>query len=135
MEPRTIVVQSKRCRQELIFGSLSLELNLPTSIIFKEKALVRLHSAAGLDEEIHVSTTFSERVPFGDTLRRHLAIVAPASLPGPWNPVDGGFVSNVSSLTLTKISGEPFTSIPEKNFTLVLEFTRENGGPGGNPRL
>ena len=123
MEPRSIVVQSTSCRKELVFGSLGLELSLPTSYFFKDKTFVRLHSAAGLSEEVSVTASFTERVPFGDSFRRQLALIAPGSLPGPWNRVDGGFINSVSSLTLTKINGDPFTSLPEKPFHLVLEFT------------
>ena len=123
MEPRTIVVQSTRCRKELVFGSLGLEVKLPTSYLFKDKTLVRLHSVAGLDEEVSVTASFTERVPFGNTFRRHLAVVSPGSLPGPWTRVDGEFLNSVSSLTLTRVSGEPFTGFPEKPFLLELEFT------------
>ena len=135
MEPKTIVIRSSRCRKELIFDNLCLELNLPASYRFSEKTCVRLHSAAGLSEEVHVCISFAERVPFGDTFRRHLAIAAPGTLPGPWSRVDGNFINNISALTLSKIDGDPFTQIPSKDFALVLEFTREDGGPRGYPGL
>ena len=133
MEPRIIVVQSNRCHQELVFGSLGLALNLPSSFFFKKPTLVRLHSAAGLGEEVSVTVSFAERVPSGDSFRRQLGVVAPGSLPGPWNRVDGGFINSQTSLTLTKISGEPYTSLPEKPFVLVLELTSQHGGPCGYP--
>ena len=131
MEPRTIVILSSRCRTDIVFGDLCLEVVLPATYRFDEKTTVRLHSAAGLTAEVHVSASFAERVPFGDTFSRHLAVVASGSLPGPWARLDGGFVNNLSTLTLSKISGYPFTKIPDEPFTLVLEFTAEDGRPRG----
>ena len=135
MVPRTIVILSSRCRKDLVFGDLCLELNLPATYRFDEATCARLHSAAGISEEVHVSVSFVERVPFGDSYRRHLALVAPGTLPGPWTRVDGRFINNISTLTLSKITGEPFTEIPEENFTLVLEFSIEDGRSRGYPGL
>ena len=126
MEPRTFLVTSEKCLKGVSsLGELHLKLNLPISLRFTGRTWVRLHSVAGLHEEVSVFASFADLVPCGDQFRRHLAISAPGSLPGPWSIVDGNFIENLATLTITKINGEPFTTVPDKNFVLLFEL--QNG--------
>ena len=127
MEPKQILIQSSKCQLVLGLSDLYLELNLAASYRFPDKTLVRLHSVVGLREEVYVFATFTDQVPFGDTFRRHLGLVGPGTLPGPWTRLDGGFLSNISTIYLARVNGQPFTSVPEEHFALLLEFLEQDG--------
>ena len=125
MEPKTILILSDKCYKRIDLGDLCLQLDLPHSYRFSKSRRVRIHSVAGLHEEVFVFASFALPVPFAGTLRRHLGIVTFGSLPGPWTLVDGKFISDLSTLTLSKISGEPFSEVPDHTFAILLEL--DNG--------
>ena len=88
-------------------------------------------SAVGFKEPVHVFISFAEQVPFGTTFRRYLGLVGRGTLPGPFNRVEGNFVSNLSTLWVARVNGTPFTKVPKQDFTLVLEFKPDDGGSVG----
>ena len=127
MEPKLILVQSSKCQLALGIKDLYLELNLPATYRFPSGTLVRLHSTVGLKEEVYVTATFAERVPFGATFRQILAINAAGTLPGPWTRLESGFVSTVETIWLSRVDGQPFTAVPDDEFALLIEFLVQNG--------
>ena len=131
MDPKTLVILSSKCRKQVSFDELCVAVDLPVTYRFSERTYVRLHSAAGFKEPVHLFISFVEQVPFGETFRRHLALVAPGTLPGPWTRLDGSFVNNLSNLRVVRADGKPFTSVPREDFSLLIEFDAEHGGPGG----
>ena len=127
MEPKLILVQSSKCQLALGIKDLYLELNLPATYRFPVGTLARLHSTVGLKEDVYVTATFVERIPFGDTFRRILAINTPGTLPGPWTRLDSGFVTTVETIWLSRVDGQPFTTVPDAEFALLIEFLEQNG--------
>ena len=130
MEPELILIQSGACRKEIVFGELTLWVNLPSSYNFEKLAFVRLYSVAGITEELYVVASFARTVPCGNTFRRVVGLTN--SLPGPRTVVEGGFISNQVTIQLGRISEKPFTEIPAEPFALLFEL---NGGPTSNDRL
>ena len=129
MEPRTLVIKSSKCRKQISFDELCLAVDLPATYRFSDKTVVRLHSAVGLKDPVHIFISFVEQVPFGETFRRHLALVAPGALPGPWTRLEGNFINNLSNVRVVRADEKPFTSVPKEEFSLVLEIKPENGRP------
>ena len=127
MEPELILIQSGTCRKEIVFGELTLWVNLPASYLFEKRAYVRLHSVAGLTEELYVVASFARTVPCGDTFRRVVGLTN--SLPGPRTVVDGRFIGTQVTIQLGRINGESFTEVPTKPFSLLFEL---NGGSTGD---
>ena len=130
MEPKTLVILSSKCRKQISFNELYVAVDLPATYRYPEGTCVRLHSAVGFKEPVHVFISFVEQVPFGETFRRHLALIAPETLPGPWTRLDGHFVNNLSDLRVVRADGKPFTNVPKEEFSLVIEFKPEDGGSG-----
>ena len=128
MEPELILVPSTDCRKEIVFGELCLWVNLPASYQFKERTQLRLHSVAGLSEELYAIVSFAHPIPCGSTFRRVVGLTN--SLPGPWTHVDGNFITNLATIQLGRVSDKPFTEIPKKPFALLFEL--DHGGSKGD---
>ena len=121
MEPELILIQSGSCRKEIVFGELTLWVNLlPSSYNFEKLAFVRLYSVAGITEELYVVASFARTVPCGNTFRRVVGLTN--SLPGPRTVVDGRFIGTQVTIQLGRINGEPFTEVPTKPFSLLFEL-------------
>ena len=131
MEPELILVQSGDCRKDIVFGELCLWVDLPSSYRFKEKTYLRLHSVAGLSEDLYVVVSFAQTVPSGDRFRRVVGLSK--SLPGPWTLVDGNYIAKLATIQLGRVGEKPFTEVPKKPFALLFELG--NGGPSGDPRV
>ena len=130
MEPELFLIQSGNCRKEIVFGELCLWVDLPASYHFKERASVRLHSVAGLSEDLYVVASFARTVPCGNTFRRVVGLTN--SLPGPKAIVDGIYIGNQVTIQLGRINEKPFTEVPKKPFALLFEL---NGGPTCDSRV
>ena len=135
-EPFTIVVQSRHCRSQIVNGELVLEFSVPTAYLFKEKRYVRLFAATGPSEGGFVHLSFAALNPFGDTYRRHIAVLAPGTIPGPWNLVDGNFICTFNTISVGRLDGEPFEKVPKENLCFYLQVVPgtwlHNVGAGGH---
>ena len=120
-EPFTILIQSRHCRSKVVDGELVLEFALAGAYQFKEKRYVRLFAATGPSEGGFVHLSFATLNPFGNSYRRHIAVLAPGTIPGPWTRVDGNFICTFNTLSVGRLDGEPFEQVPEENLSFYLQ--------------
>ena len=127
MEPELILIQSGSCRKEIVFGELTLYVSLPATHLFEKRAYIRLHSVAGLTEDLYVVASFVRVVSCGNTFRRVVGLTN--SLPSPRTIVEGRYIGNQVTVQLGRINEKPFTEIPTEPFSLLFEL---DGGSSSN---
>jgi hypothetical protein len=118
--PILVTIQSDKCFQRVEKGELVLDLRLPTSYLFNRRHCARLLSVSGLAAPFFVHASFVELQPFDSSFRRHLGIST--ETPGPLVPVEGNFISALSSLYLEPLSGQLLTALPQTNVVISIQI-------------
>lgn len=117
-EPFVVTIQSRLCRTSVYHGDLLIHFRLAAKAFFAAQHYVRLVHCEGLDEAAIVHSSFTQPQPCSGLACRSLGLAHSKS--NQFLPLSGNYIPSTSTLTLSKVSGEPFTEVPAQGLTLIL---------------